>query len=230
MMNSRLSHLACRAVLPLSLLFFSGCATPLMKAAGAGDNDQVKALLDAGADPNAQKGGALFSAVSANKLDTMKLLLSRGARADSHGFVICPAQKQSALSALFAKEQDVPQEAPVLVIDTHNGNLKAMKMLVDAGADVNGEVVRTMQWPCNGYTSLIFAAKDGNVEAVRFLLDHGADRNAHGGRWGGKTALEWLQKDGGDPDIMAILDGSAPARTPKPRPEAAPAPADGTQL
>jgi|GEM_PF-6681026 len=207
-MTSKISQFVCHAVLPLALLFSAGCATPLMKAAGAGDNDQVKALLDAGADPNAQKGGALATAVQSNKIDTMKLLLSRGARPDSHGFVICPAQKQSAVAALFAKEQDVPQEAPALVIATHNGNLKAMSVLLDAGADVNGAVVKTMQWPCNNYTSLIFAAKDGNAEAVQLLLDRGADRDARGGRWGGKTALEWLQKDGGGPEIMAMLEGA----------------------
>lgn len=207
-------HSITQAALPLALLLCAGCATPLMKASGAGDNAQVKALLDSGANPNAQNGGAFFAALKNNKLDTMKLLLSRGVSPNSHGTVICPAQKQSKLASMFMKEMSVSQEAPALVIATHAANIEAMKLLLDTGADVDGAVVvkhmpgsleGKKQLPCNSNTSLIFAAKDGNAAAVKLLLDRCADPNARGGRFDGKTALEWLQKDGGNPDIAKML-------------------------
>lgn len=65
--------------------FFAGCATPpLYRPAERGDIAAVRALLDAGADPNANKAGyvhetALHMAALNNRLDVARLLIDRGA-------------------------------------------------------------------------------------------------------------------------------------------------------
>lgn len=192
--------------IPLSGLAFSGCATPLMKAAAAGDNAQVEAMV--GSSNQKQKNQALYSAVYAAKLETVQLLLSKGASPNADSVVICPAEKQNAVMSLLARSQDMPMQAPVLVTAAHAGNLKIMEALLDAGADINGMVKKVMQWPCNNYTSLIYGVRDNNPEVVRLLLDRGANLQARGGRLGGHTALEWAQKWGSSPDILAMLQNS----------------------
>eukprot|EP00043_Microstomoeca_roanoka_P007355 m.70830 g.70830 ORF g.70830 m.70830 type:complete len:177 (+) comp13792_c1_seq6:152-682(+) len=50
-------------------------------------------------------------------------------------------------------------------------DLKAVKMLLDKGADPS-------QRSASGYTALHYFARKGNMEAVNLLLDRGADVNA----------------------------------------------------
>lgn len=207
MMNPSLSQSALRAFLPLVLLLSAGCASPLMKAAARGDNEQVKALLDRGMDPNANRGAALFAAVQANKLETAKLLLSRGAKPDAQGTALCPPPKQGFLSStFFGSKPPTPMQASALIVATHAGEIKLMQALLDAGADVNA---KAKGGNCGNYTPLIFAAKDGFVEAVALLLNRNADQSVKTAGWGGKTALEWLQKEKGDPTIISMLQGPA---------------------
>lgn len=67
------------------LVLFCGCATPpLYRPAERGDITKVRALLDAGADPNADRASyghmtALHRAALYNRLDVAKLLIERGA-------------------------------------------------------------------------------------------------------------------------------------------------------
>jgi len=50
----------------------------------------------------------------------------------------------------------------------HNGNTKALHLLIDAGAEVN----RGRE---SGFTALFAAVGAGHVDAVRLLLDAGAE-------------------------------------------------------
>lgn len=204
MTTPRMTTFALHAFLPLALLLSAGCASPLMKAAARGDNEQIKALLDRGVDPNANKGAALFYAAQANKLETVKLLLSRGAKPDAQGVGMCPPPKQSFLSSvLLGSKRETPMQASALAVATLTSEIKIMKVLLDAKADVNA---KAKGGNCNNYTPLIFAAKNGNVEAVALLLNHDADPDIKGA---GKTALQWLQKEKGDPTIISMLEGPA---------------------
>ena len=62
----------------------AGCATPLTKAAAHGDVDQIKALLDAGADINRRDTNAIQTplqhALWNHQPNAAKLLVERGAR------------------------------------------------------------------------------------------------------------------------------------------------------
>ncbi len=64
----------------------AGCATPLMKAAAAGDLNTMKTLLDAGVDPNEYKFNTLPPLIESigwvntpERVDAVNLLLERGA-------------------------------------------------------------------------------------------------------------------------------------------------------
>ena len=51
-----------------------------------------------------------------------------------------------------------------------NGHLGIVKMLIEAGAEVNAEYA-------TGWTALMFAASKGKTAIVECLLNHGADPN-----------------------------------------------------
>ena len=52
------------------------------------------------------------------------------------------------------------------------GNVEAMKVLLDHGADVNAK--ETLR----GTTPLMWAADEGHAAAIKLLIDHGADIKA----------------------------------------------------
>lgn len=58
-----------------------------------------------------------------------------------------------------------------LLTAARKGDLRAVRALVDKGADVNAKTV-------HGVSALCFAAGNGHLETVKFLLERGADLNA----------------------------------------------------
>lgn len=83
------------------------------------------------------------------RADDVKLLLEQGAPADQVNEEGVP------LIALAANRRDAE-------------GLNVLKVLVMAGADINGK-------DDNGQSALFYAARQGNSEAVKFLLEHGID-------------------------------------------------------
>ena len=71
---------------------------------------------------------------------------------------------------LFIKE-DISDKNKALLFACENGQLNAVKYLVEHGADVNAK-------DNLGRAPLSFAAERGNLELVKYLVDHGADVNA----------------------------------------------------
>lgn len=122
--------------------------SPLYLACLNGNEPLVKALLEAGADPNAKRSGepALMTAARTGKVGPIKALLHRGADVDSEG-----RNDQTALMWAAAE-----------------GHAEAARTLIEAGADPSRESKY-------GFTPMLFAARDGHVEVVAVLLEAGVD-------------------------------------------------------
>ena len=159
----------------------------LMLAATAGDVENLKKLLQMGADPNAQNAlhmTALMSAANSGHADCVSALLSAGADPniqDSAGLTALmlaanfvgnyPAVKllvdAGANVNLVAKNS-----ATALLIAAQKGCLPCLYVLVKAGADVNVFDAE------RHFSPLLFAATRGDTDAAMILVDAGADVNA----------------------------------------------------
>jgi ankyrin repeat protein len=163
--------------------------TPLMYAAAAGTLDAMKLLLDRGADVDAQNasGGTvlMWSAPDAGKV---RLLLDRGAhvniasKSGRTALMLAAFSPSSgdAVRLLLSKGADVNTEdrggMTALMAAAGSNNFPAVRMLVEAGADVNhrGGFPQNIQ----RITPLMVAAGTGNLSAVQLLLEKGARADA----------------------------------------------------
>jgi ankyrin repeat protein len=203
----------------VALLMFSGCVggpTPLIKASFEGKTDEVKSLLDKGADidekgtlPNATryapkywlKSTPLMAAAHYGQDATVDLLLSRGADINAENF-LC-------LSAVH--------------LATVSQKKEMVERLVKKGAKVNP------QDPSSGWcfifsTPLQLAAYNGDAEIVKLLVRSGADIDATGycgysallfaAQEGHYDAAEYLLKNGADPKLQSANKIGCRATTP----------------
>jgi len=147
-------------------------ATPLIRAAARGDNDEIARLIQAGADVNETWEGrrdrygegrdgyaserdryklhrtALTTAASRGHLDVVTTLLDAGAPAD----------------------RVVKGDATALIEAAQHNHSDVTRLLMDRGADVNKAVK-------GDGSPLIAAARAGNVETMQLMLGRGADPN-----------------------------------------------------
>jgi ankyrin repeat protein len=142
--------------------------SPLCQAVCNGNLKEAAVLLEAGADPNKSdedNNFPLHLAVLNNNFEMVKLLLREGAKPDIH----------------YSKEHvaiiQIEQCSPLLLaID--QGNLELVKCLVEAGADIRGEINLYRfhtSWP-----PLHMALLRGNLEIIKYLIQQGADCNKAG--------------------------------------------------
>lgn len=149
-----------------------------------GTTEDVKALLDKGANPNAKNADgwpALQLAARQNKMEIVRLLLDKGADVNttnmdgvtSLGSVAFRGYLDIA-KLLVEKGADVnvkfSENATALYNAARGGYPDVAALLLDHGADINSTIT-------GGYTSLIEAAEDGKVDVVKLLLARGADVN-----------------------------------------------------
>lgn len=176
-------------------------ATALMKAASAGSADAVKLLLDRGAAVNAVEPGhnqnALMFAAASGRGEAIRILAARGAdlRAtskvtqilpqkdfDSNEFPLdadlilhanLPPGKEAAAAALAGRRASptVSGGLTALLLAARDGQLDAVRALVEVGADVNQQSAGDKTNP------ITMAIINGHFEVARFLLDHGANPN-----------------------------------------------------
>ena len=140
----------------------------LIAAAGAGDVDEIKRLIDAGANPSAAdargRSAVLLSAINGHD-EAADTLLRRGANVDT-----ADADGKSAL--MWASDE---------------GHVPVAKLLLKRGANIDAR-------DKYGQTALIDAAWRGRDTIIDILLELGADPNARSVE--GVTALMWAAING----------------------------------
>jgi ankyrin repeat protein len=169
----------------------------------------ARLLLDAGADPNAGTCGPradwtpLRCAVAgAANPDIVRLLLERGAVPDDHDlYLACFGDdNRESLRLLLGRAPNV-RETTALSAPISTGDVEAVRMLLDAGANPNrpmpAELFGTghgteLAWPA-AYAAVQF---DCHVEMLDLLLARGTDPDAAG-------------PDGRSPYRVAISHGRA---------------------
>jgi ankyrin repeat protein len=203
--------------------------TPLMVAATCdGCVENVDYLIGKGADVKAKDGRgstALYSAVEASDLDTVRLLVEKGvdpATPDSSGWT--PLMSASNKCNLDAVQFLLSKGADVNAANQFGGQVKFGKIamtgltplmqaaaycnvpviqaLLDAGAKVNAKDGRSM-------TTLMFsvASEHQDLDVVKVLLKAGAEVNVKSIT--GETALDWANKFGSRPVIAALTAAGA---------------------
>lgn len=158
----------------------------LIEAADLGHVETVKALLDAGADPDlqdAQGRTALFLAVSQGFTATAKALLEQEADPDL---------------------KEATGKTP-LMMAARSGFRRIVTLLLDHEADINAieDDERTFGEVSSQMTALGYAVRGGHTAIVRVLLKHGADPSLR--NHDGETALDIARKNGYD-DILEMLN------------------------
>jgi ankyrin repeat protein len=182
-----------------------GLEDRLLAAAGIGDADKIKRLIDEGANPNASnaKGKtALLLAVIAGHEEAAEALLRRGAKvntADADGKTTLmwasDAGHKDVAELLLTRGADIEardQYGQTALIDAAwRGRDKIVEMLLEISANANARSIE-------GVTALMWAAMNGYPETARKLLAAGAkvdtpDKNSYTplirAAWNGHTEV-----------------------------------------
>lgn len=183
-------------------------STALMHAAAYGGLDVMRALLDAGAEPDARnKRGATALVWAVGNLQAVTLLLERGAdpnvrTVEGRTPLLLAAMQPSGadvIRALLDKGadplgKDLNGRVPLMAA-AGTGSIESMRLLIARGARVNGAME-------SGGTPLLDAARSRNPAAVRFLIEQGADVNVRTKRGG--SALD-IAASWGSVEIVRML-------------------------
>jgi len=186
---------------------------PLVEAARNRDPQQVRALLNQGADVNgrSQDGAtAILWAAHWNDVATARLLIGAGANVNAvNDFRVTPlslacTNGSAPLVDLFLKAGANPNspiatgESPVMTCAS-TGSAEAVRMLAARGADVNARE------PSQNQTALMWAAAEHHRSVVAVLLEAGADPRARTRK--GFTALHFAAREG-DLESSRLLLGA----------------------
>jgi N-acyl-D-amino-acid deacylase len=196
----------------------SDMRTPLMIAARKpGNSAVVKLLLDQGANPNpnphpSAESSPLLEAATSGDSASVEILIGKGAEVKPVGEMALnmavTMECSKCLSLLTAKEIDKKDYSLALADIAITGDVNAVKMMLDHGADIN--IVDPL-----GRTPLMYAAASDNLplEEVKLLVEHGADVNAKDahklGADSGWTALDIARQHGDTPIVAFLLKSGA---------------------
>ncbi|XP_066357105.1 uncharacterized protein [Miscanthus floridulus] len=154
--------------------------TPVMHAMLYGNLPALRFLVDHGADVHHQhKGMSLFhSAAEGGRSEIAKFLLSKGVSVDGESSRLTPLLiatfrgYPSIVKILLEHGADpnerMNDEVTPLSMALKHSSMPCLKLLVQAGADVNG---------FGSYNPLAKAAEKGLTEAIKCLLEAGANPN-----------------------------------------------------
>lgn len=165
----------------------------LLEAAQSGDLEDVKDLIDAGANVDAEihgDGSPLIAAARANRLAVVVELLNRGAdvnlavAGDGNPLIAAAAAGADRIVELLlshgaAIDLMVEGDENALIQAAGAGHFAIVKMLVDRGADVNARSWEDQSWRSDGAkgewrTPLSQARRGRHGAVVAFLLQAGA--------------------------------------------------------
>ena len=143
------------------------------------DMESLKVLLDHAAEVNGtgEYGTtALTVAIARRSIQMIKLLLSRGANASIDNAFEKAAQYDNGpdlLKILIDAGAEGVSSQSCVASAAAAGNSRSIKMLVEAGADIEAKGAWTN-------SPIIYAVRSGKLEVLKTLLDLGADINATG--------------------------------------------------
>ena len=170
--------------------------TALMRAAASGGADGVGRLLEAGTDVNAWEKAygqtALMFAAAQNRAEVIRVLARNGAdieaasrvedlqsrpRYDETGRVLPPpppGTEKDKQPVDFSKRPraDVMGGLTALMFAARDGQMDAVRALVEAGADVNHVS------PGDFSSPIVYATANANFDVAKYLLEQGANPNA----------------------------------------------------
>lgn len=177
----------------------------------------VKFLLDKGANPNPNskpvgESSPLLEALTAGDETVAKLLLARGADARAtaeQGLTMAVTTKCQQVLELLAGQIINQESFTIALLNTAVfGDLKAVRLMLDHGADVNA-------FDPFGKTALMYAAISDvfPLEVVKLLIERGADVNAKSrhekGGDAGLTVLDIARLNGHTPIVDLLAKSGA---------------------
>ena len=174
--------------------------TMLMAAVGSGDVAAVKALLAAGANVNGRdphyRQSALMFAARDGLTDIAQALVEAGAKTDARTRLgkepawIRPNSRKGFSFGVGIIRGGWPADRGMrpfrhgamtpLLYAARDGHAATVKVLLDAGADINGR-------EANQITPLIMAISNDHMEVAKLLIARGADLDARD--WYGRSPL-----------------------------------------
>ncbi len=179
--------------------------TPLMTAARSGDLETVERLLEHGADINAaehERGQtALMWAVAQQHVDVAHLLIENDADLHARTKVWYQLENTAGNTNTSGNFRMAHGGSTPLLFAARNGDVETVRVLVEAGADVNDTAA-------SGARALVIAAHSGHGPLGIYLLEQGADPNAAGA---GYTALHAAVLRSQVELVEALLDHGAVA-------------------
>lgn len=186
--------------------------TPLLLAATRYDDESVKTLLEAGADPNARdwiNGTALINSVIGYRIESVRRLLEYGAdvnaRADHGGRPLYLAARYGDLETTsilldYGADIDLPatSDEPALHVAALRNELETVRLLLRRGANVDS----LRPYGDSGYTTLFLVARFNFTDVAGILLEYGANPLAMSPL--GLTPLDAAKEDGHD-EMVSLL-------------------------
>ncbi|MEY2395920.1 MAG: hypothetical protein QOF94_2265 [Acidobacteriaceae bacterium] len=201
----------------------SDMRTPLIIAARRpGNSSVVKLLLDHGANPNpnahpAAESSPLIEAATAGDFASMELLIGRGAEVKASGELALEMAVgmgcSKCVALLAAKDLDREAYSAALPNIAFLGDVNAVKLALDHGADVNA-------FDPLGRTPLMYAAASDllDLDVVKLLVERGADVNAKDvhkeGGDSGLTVLDIAKLHGDTPVVQWLIKSGAKGTSP----------------
>lgn len=187
-------------------------ADELLSAAGKGDWDTVKRLVDGGADVNYSTGNptnlagitVLHFAVMSNKIDLVNYVLENRInvkKADAVSPLVLlsvgrdPEIVKALLKAGANPNAQGPEQQTPIICATEYPYANIIPLLVEYKADVNilGQGCSKYAAEMKGVTPLMRAVNRNNHEAATYLLKHKAKINAKDSK--GRTALHYAKQE-----------------------------------